>query len=534
MGRRPSRTTRALLLALATAVGGVWPLPAAAAPLFEATLRDGDYGAGAAIDTVPADGDLGDVGIVDSPAGVTFVATEPSGRSNALINWVIPAADRTTFRTTGTVSFCIRASRTTHATGSILGDNYGFGQFNNGQGAFGAFAQRVANGPDPADDQWRLFWHTWHDGQFYDHAPAVVEYDRWYRAGFTWGGATNQFEIWVDGVRAAFDDLPAGLGLPWGAAGLGTGSATNFGLGDNHERGVDPYNSAAGVTIADIRVWKEYHAQGDTADSCVLPGGTLTVIVDVINDHTGTAAPEDVLVTVTGGDPAPASFPGAASPGVAVSLDAGDYLVSVSGLRGYTRAFSTDCAGSIGDGETRTCTVTLDDKRKLTALGPVRAWVGLAKRADIGIQFDLQAKVYVDDVLVAKGEVSGVTTGSRVRFSEASLTSIPLTFLNRPVLVPPGAILKLRLLARNACAGSSRAAGSARLWFDGAPVDSEPGRDAGTRFHATIGGAKADYFLRAGGALSQTAGAARRSKDISVGSPCGPFTAFGGWRLTLP
>jgi hypothetical protein len=114
------------------------------------------------------------------------------------------------------------------------------------------------------------------------------------------------------------------------------------------------------------------------------------------------------------------------------------------------------------------------------------------------------------------------------------LTSIPLSFLKRPVPVPPGAVFKLRLLARNACAGSLRPSGSARLWFAGAPIDSGPERDAGTRVDATIGGEKATYFVRAGSVLRETAGIGRRSKAAVVGSPCGSFTGLGRWTMTLP
>jgi len=56
--------------------------------LFDASLRNGEYGWGTAVDTM--DPDHGDsphvLGIVDSADGVTFTSTEADGRSNGLIN----------------------------------------------------------------------------------------------------------------------------------------------------------------------------------------------------------------------------------------------------------------------------------------------------------------------------------------------------------------------------------------------------------------------------------------------------------------
>ena len=129
--------------------------------LHEASLRDGDYGDGVAVDTM--DPDHGDsphvLGIVDSPDGVSFTSTESDGRSNALINWeVASTADRLQFRTAGSISFLFRADRDTHVNGEIFGDNYGFDQFNHGQSAFSARSDRIANDPGPEDDRVQIRW----------------------------------------------------------------------------------------------------------------------------------------------------------------------------------------------------------------------------------------------------------------------------------------------------------------------------------------------------------------------------------------
>ena len=66
-------------------------------------------------------------------------------------------------------------------------------------------------------------------------------------------------------------------------------------------------------------------------------------------------------MTVTGNNPSPASFPGSESPGTTVSLLAGPYSVSESGPTAYAPSLSADCSGTIGLGETKTCTITNDD-----------------------------------------------------------------------------------------------------------------------------------------------------------------------------
>ncbi|OGG35190.1 hypothetical protein A2363_03910 [Candidatus Gottesmanbacteria bacterium RIFOXYB1_FULL_47_11] len=87
----------------------------------------------------------------------------------------------------------------------------------------------------------------------------------------------------------------------------------------------------------------------------------LTVIKHVVNDNGGTADAGDFTMTVTGTNVSNPSFPGAENPGTIVTLDAGNYSVSETGLFGYTPSYSTDCTGAISAGEEKTCTVTNDD-----------------------------------------------------------------------------------------------------------------------------------------------------------------------------
>jgi len=171
--------------------------------------------------------------------------------------------------------------------------------------------------------------------------------------------------------------------------------------------------------------------------------------------------------------------------------------------------------------------------RQVTALDPAEVWVGLGRPA-LGIKFDLQANVLVDNTLVGSGQVNGVAGGLGTGYFGAKLTSIPLTLISGPVDVPAGSALKLSVLVRNACTESRKSSGTARLWYDGKEVDSGLKHDTASRFGATITSVNSEYFLRSGFALSTTAGTSHISMDAAVGAQCGPLVPFGTWSVTLP
>ena len=107
-------------------------------------------------------------------------------------------------------------------------------------------------------------------------------------------------------------------------------------------------------------------ANGETK-SCTITNddkpGTLIVIKHVINDNGGSKTAADFSMTVTGGNVQPgATFAGAESPGTTVTLNAGSYGVDEAADSGYTKSLGSDCSGSIANGETKTCTITNDDK----------------------------------------------------------------------------------------------------------------------------------------------------------------------------
>ena len=88
----------------------------------------------------------------------------------------------------------------------------------------------------------------------------------------------------------------------------------------------------------------------------------LIVIKHVINNNGGTATAANFTLDSGGSNDSPDNFPGAESPGTEVTLDAGSYNVTESGPSGYTASYSAYCSGTIANGQTKTCTVTNDDK----------------------------------------------------------------------------------------------------------------------------------------------------------------------------
>ncbi|HXG75484.1 MAG TPA: hypothetical protein VNJ53_02850 [Gaiellaceae bacterium] len=88
----------------------------------------------------------------------------------------------------------------------------------------------------------------------------------------------------------------------------------------------------------------------------------LVVIKTVVNDNGGTKVASDFPIQVTGNSPSPASFAGAASPGTEVAIGPGSYSVTETEDPGYAASYSADCTGTIALGQTKTCTITNDDK----------------------------------------------------------------------------------------------------------------------------------------------------------------------------
>jgi hypothetical protein len=159
---------------------------------------------------------------------------------------------------------------------------------------------------------------------------------------------------------------------------------------------------------------------------------------------------------------------------------------------------------------------------KLSELSPAKVWIGLKNSDDFEIRFDLLAEVYKGSTLVGSGQVNSVAGGSS-GFNNAKLDTIPLS-LFAPVDFPPGSSVSIKLYVRNACAGSGKNSGSARLWYNDTAANSQ--------FGATLG-APSNYYLRDGFALSNSPGPGPKTTiDVAAGAKCSPFKTFGTWSGT--
>jgi uncharacterized protein len=169
---------------------------------------------------------------------------------------------------------------------------------------------------------------------------------------------------------------------------------------------------------------------------------------------------------------------------------------------------------------------------RLTAVGPAKVWIGLKSSDDVGTRFDLLAEVLKNGATVASGQVNNVPSGSS-GFNNAILRTINLA-LSSPVTISQGDTMSFRLSVRVTAVGGHNS-GTARLWYNGAAIDTGPARDAGSRVGAIFGGATVDVFLRSGFDLEFTAGSSRRSIDVFVNRRVGgnPFKPFGTWSKTF-
>ena len=174
---------------------------------------------------------------------------------------------------------------------------------------------------------------------------------------------------------------------------------------------------------------------------------------------------------------------------------------------------------------------------RLTSVGPANLWVGLRNSDAVGLRLDIRTELLVNGATVASGDLTNVAAGSS-GFNNALLRTMPMTMAGGGADVPAGATVALRASARRTCFGTGHNSGSVRLWFNGAPVDSGSGRDAGSRVAATIGGSSNQYLLRSGFALSATQGSTRQSVDATVNSsaacPARPYVPLGTWTMVRP
>jgi probable HAF family extracellular repeat protein len=200
-----------------------------------------------------------------------------------------------------------------------------------------------------------------------------------------------------------------------------------------------------------------------------------------------------------------------------------------------SKSFTVTAADAVGN--TSSYTVTYDVRRTLTAVEPVKLWIGLKNSDSVGLRLDIRAELLVNGVVVGSGGLNNVASGSS-GFNNALLQTVAVSLTSGPVDIPAGAVLSLRASARRTCLGGGQNSGTPRMWYNGPPVDSGPGRDAGSRTRLTMANATSNHFLRDGFALSTMAGSARDFVEVTVNSSVAcaarPFVRFGTWSVSLP
>lgn len=167
--------------------------------------------------------------------------------------------------------------------------------------------------------------------------------------------------------------------------------------------------------------------------------------------------------------------------------------------------------------------VTVTNPRMISSVSSAKIWLGIKNILDIGVKFDIHADVYKNGTLLTSGQLNSVTAGLTGNFASAKLDTIPFNIFS-PTAFPAGSQLMFTLSVRNACGGSLRNKGDARLWFDDAQANSQ--------FGATIDSTTNNYFLLDNFILGTNSGSSRKTIDISVGSKCGAFKPFGTWVIT--
>ena len=236
--------------------------------------------------------------------------------------------------------------------------------------------------------------------------------------------------------------------------------------------------------------------------------GTPPTYYDITTTATFTS-PVKVCITYDPaqfGDPRLLHFQGGSWVDVTSSLDTGDNVIC-----GQVSSLSPFVIATAGN--------------PLSSLGPANVWVGLKNSDDVGIRFDLRAEVYRNGTqLVGSGEATSVAGGSS-GFNNARQDAVVLTPVDGATF-GSGETLSIKLLVRNACTGSGKNSGTARLWFNDSAANSG--------FDATIGSPHT-YFLGDGFALATTPGPGpKKTIDVAAGAKCSAFKSFGTWSITLP
>ena len=142
------------------------------------------------------------------------------------------------------------------------------------------------------------------------------------------------------------------------------------------------------------------------------PSATLHVVKTVINDDGGTAVASDFTIEVAGTNVSNPSFAGSET-GVDVTLDAGSYSITETGLSGYLQSGSGNCSGTIAAGETKTCTITNND------IAPQLIVNKIVINDDGSVKIISDFSLFLD----GNGVTSGVATATTVGLHTVSETA---------------------------------------------------------------------------------------------------------------
>src|SRR5215217_3624395 len=90
--------------------------------------------------------------------------------------------------------------------------------------------------------------------------------------------------------------------------------------------------------------------------------GFLIITTNVINDNGGTKEESDFIINMLGSQSFPSSLQASPFPQVQIiSIQEGQYSISVDNAQGYKISFGNQCEGQIKAGDKKSCSITLDD-----------------------------------------------------------------------------------------------------------------------------------------------------------------------------
>ena len=153
--------------------------------------------------------------------------------------------------------------------------------------------------------------------------------------------------------------------------------------------------------------------------------GTVTVIKQVVNTHTGTKTPANfnIIVQAQNGILAPSidtfsiSFPGS-SAGVPVTINAGTYSITETPDVGYSASYSADCSGTLAAGDNKTCTIINSDvPAKVKVIVDVsNTHSGTQQPSNFTVNFASTGGVFTPALDTASISFFGTSAGTDVTF----------------------------------------------------------------------------------------------------------------------